>query len=503
MKAYLVEFSSVEDSKEAQKHIRSFDSKAGIFCVRKVKDELYEAETKSAENGKRIISGKDLLFSFVNRLFKSGFSRIARIKLSGYRLPPDMLKHVINFHVNSNNQYTRCSMEELYLPVLIEIIDENKFNELKKKKRKFLPDGSFNIKTDPESEKYWLSENERKFYQIDNFERYYPFPLTIAIELAPNCNLRCTKCPFHSNTHNRSVNIKKSDFMSFETYRKIVDEASSKRKGVTISPAVRGEPLLHPCLTEMIKYAKDKGCVVGFATNANLLTPETSKAIIDSGLDSICFSVDAIDEATYNVLQPGGNFKRVLENIEEFLKIKGKKGSPDASIIFIESEENSLQVDDFMNKWIKKLRSVTIQSEHDVSRAYKIYRRYFDIKERFPCFAYWVNLYIHWDGSVVPCGMDYDGSHVLGNINRNSIEEIWKGKAFMDLRNKQFGRKRDLSYCKACTSWSGISGISHAGDDVMETVYMAATAKINLDPAARHSPLSLISEKVKAMMGGR
>ena len=39
------------------------------------------------------------------------------------------------------------------------------------------------------------------------------------------------------------------------------------------------------------------------------------------------------------------------------------------------------------------------------------------------------------DGSVVPCTQISNNELVLGNINENSLEEIWNGKKYEELRN--------------------------------------------------------------------
>jgi len=45
--------------------------------------------------------------------------------------------------------------------------------------------------------------------------------------------------------------------------------------------------------------------------------------------------------------------------------------------------------------------------------------------QRGRCSRLWTYAGILWDGSVVPCCRDYDGTAVLGNVSRQSMSEIF------------------------------------------------------------------------------
>ena len=50
------------------------------------------------------------------------------------------------------------------------------------------------------------------------------------------------------------------------------------------------------------------------------------------------------------------------------------------------------------------------------------------------CPTLWTNLSILWDGRVVPCCFDIDAEYVAGDLQKNALEEIWKGyNLFADL----------------------------------------------------------------------
>ena len=136
-------------------------------------------------------------------------------------------------------------------------------------------------------------------------------PHLIWIEPTSTCNLNCIMCD------RKAVSQRKVGFMDFELFTKIVDEAASL--GVLqIEMGLGGEPLLHPRLTNMIEYAKNKGLMVGFNTNANLLDEQKSRALLNSKLDSIIFSVDGASKETYEKIRLKGDYDIVTKNIKTF-----------------------------------------------------------------------------------------------------------------------------------------------------------------------------------------
>lgn len=55
---------------------------------------------------------------------------------------------------------------------------------------------------------------------------------------------------------------------------------------------------------------------------------------------------------------------------------------------------------------------------------------------RQPCAAPYHFVSVLWDGSVVPCCLDHDGSIVLGNLREQSLQEIWTGEAAVCFRER-------------------------------------------------------------------
>ena len=57
-----------------------------------------------------------------------------------------------------------------------------------------------------------------------------------------------------------------------------------------------------------------------------------------------------------------------------------------------------------------------------------------------------------WNGDVSLCGLDYDATLKVGNVNTHSIEEVMKNKASNKLRASMFGLEKLHPTCVKCQS---------------------------------------------------
>ena len=186
------------------------------------------------------------------------------------------------------------------------------------------------------------------------------FPIHVDLESTSHCNLRCPFCF-------QSFNPLPPHLLKFEWFKKVIDEGV--QKGLcSIKLQYRGEPLLHPRLAEMVKYAKEKGVIeVMFNTNATLLNEKKSRALIKAGLDKIICSVDGYFKEVYEKNRVGAKWEAVLENILRLQKIKKELGSkkPIVRVQMLETKENHPHVPGYIDFWKDKVESVVIEGVVD------------------------------------------------------------------------------------------------------------------------------------------
>ena len=87
-----------------------------------------------------------------------------------------------------------------------------------------------------------------------------------------------------------------------------------------------GEPFIRKDLDEFITYAKTIGIPYVFiTTNGALATPERAQPVIDAGLDSVKFSINAGTRESYKEVHGSDDFDKVIEHIKWFDSYRKEK----------------------------------------------------------------------------------------------------------------------------------------------------------------------------------
>lgn len=273
------------------------------------------------------------------------------------------------------------------------------------------------------------------------------FPLSLNIEVTGRCNLMCEPCFRYS----RRNGIGDMDIGLFE---KIIDEGREHNL-YSINPSWMGEPFLHPELIEMIKYAKSKKILdIRINTNGTLIDKEMSEKILDSGLDSIIFSVDAITEKTYNKIKCGSDFNLINKNINYLISRKEEKRLEEPKIIvqMIDQKQSHSELMSFIYYWKNKADGIRIATYQSPDGRPNDRRRVQNTPETiFPCSQLWQRLVIAWDGTVYPCTGDNAGREPLGNVKEQKLYDIWNGETLNYLRDKHSKFEADdIEACLHC-----------------------------------------------------
>lgn len=273
------------------------------------------------------------------------------------------------------------------------------------------------------------------------------FPLQLDIEVTARCNLMCAHCVRHS----RRTDI---GDMDMGLYKRIIDEGTEFGLFAMI-PHWLGEPFLHPGLIEMVRHAKDKGILdVRVNTNCTLLDEDMAFRILDSGLDSIVCSVDAVEEETYNRIKLGSDFSLVNDNIERLISLRNARGlgKPRVIVQMIDMKKTHNELTSFIDYWkvrADRVRVAAYQSPDGRPNDRNRVRNTSD--SLFPCPQLWRRLVIAWDGTVFSCIGNNAQRDPLGNVKDISLYDIWHGEKLKLLRELHFNYSADdIDMCSHC-----------------------------------------------------
>lgn len=274
-------------------------------------------------------------------------------------------------------------------------------------------------------------------------------PTIQQIESTNACMMTCIMCP-------RKHMKRNIGFMDFELFKKIIDQA---RWNEEIWLHHFGDPLLHPKIIDMINYAAGKGIKPKISVNPNLLNKAMSNKLLNSKLHTLMISLDGIDNETYSYFR-GKNAKYDMaeKNIMDLLNHKKNNGSKMKIIIsMILMKNNYNQKEEFKKKWkalgadevsIKKF--ITWDGSYEEINALGS-ENFKKIKNRSYCSEPWIKITVTWDGKVVPCCYDYDNLYILGDLKRESLEDIWNGQKIKILRKSiKENNLKKIPLCKNC-----------------------------------------------------
>ena len=292
-----------------------------------------------------------------------------------------------------------------------------------------------------------LAKTPLVFYP--HYKYHLPLPTVLMIENTNHCNAECVMCP-------RDTLSRKRGFMDFGLFEKIMKEVSSVRRKPVTHLHGFGEPLLDKLLAERIQLAKTCGIKHTYiVTNASLLFPETSRKIIGVGLDKMKISFYGTDEESYNTTMKRLNFKVTFQNITEFLRIRKdmERGNPRLILQYLPNETNHAKTEEFKALWSSLIDTkvgdcLNVSSLHNYGggRAYN----HLGKKIVSVCYFPWTSMSVLWDGRVVTCCMDSNGVQVLGDLNSQTVQEVWNGPVLSGARDNF--RKLDYSNYPVCLS---------------------------------------------------
>lgn len=286
------------------------------------------------------------------------------------------------------------------------------------------------------------------------------FPKVVLIDTTSFCDLRCSMCG-HKNMQRKRGN------MSMPLFQKIIDEIALNNKDTRVWMVFFGEALLlkKKNLFQMISYAKEKALTdVVLNSNANLLTKEAAENMIKSGLDAIYIGIDAFNEDTYSKIRVGGNYKKVVENVIGLINLKKQfgKNTPKVFVQFVEMEENKNEVNDFVDFWKKQGAIVKIRPKVSWAGLVEAPNLNMPQKERFPCYWAMQTLSITNEGKAVMCAVDVDARFIAGDINKETIKDIWNTRLKEIRQLHENNRFNELPEpCRNCKDWQAAKAEFH------------------------------------------
>jgi len=295
-----------------------------------------------------------------------------------------------------------------------------------------------------------VDENISNEYEI--YKRESTFPSQLLMDTVSHCNLNCIMCA-------RQYEPRKWGWMSDKLALKIIDEVADTSPETRIWFCYFGEPLVAKNkrfgLFERIKYAKEKGIrKTVINSNANLMDKKCVEKIINSGLDEIYIGLDAATPETYSKIRVGGDYDRVVKNIEFLLWRLENENLENPKVVtqFGVYDENENEVEAFEKFWESKGVKAFVRPK--LTWLGYLEDKIRTTEKRWPCSWLFDSINILETGMVPYCICDWDNRRPFGDINKESIKDVWQKKIrYYQILHAQERWDELPEFCQQCRDW--------------------------------------------------
>jgi radical SAM protein with 4Fe4S-binding SPASM domain len=284
----------------------------------------------------------------------------------------------------------------------------------------------------------------------------------INIDISTLCNHACSFC---SNKDARTLKNRMS-LLNFEEICKKIKDSDVKVSTVELGLSGKGEPFLNNEIVDIILCAKRYNFpYVYLTTNGSEKKEKKINLAIDSGLDSIKFSINALNSKEYKNEHGKDHFDLVLNNLRHVIEIK-KRNKPELKILInIISKYEKHEVDNFYRSLLKGdypfVDNINVAKLHytplfdgDVLLENYLEKNY--VSYTSACSKPFDEIWIDPDGELVLCCNDYFREVSCGSIIDNSLSSIWNSSECMnEIRRMHLKNKFDKGHiCSKCLSYS-------------------------------------------------
>ena len=277
-----------------------------------------------------------------------------------------------------------------------------------------------------------------------------PFPMHLQIQTKSLCNAQCPICPNSTLRGQQEQGI-----MTRELFENIAHQAADEPLLSTLWFVLQNEPLLDKRVFQWIRYFKslNQKKRAGLCTNGELISEFELEEIVQSQLDVLIISLNAHTERTFNMINKGIEYKKVIENINFLLSHPIMKSK--IVISFVLTKYNKKEIWEAVCFWSKKgvktrvifltNRGGTLENYHSYKPIFKRRMNFRNIiKSRLSayytkniwkeCSSPFFSMCVLFNGDVILCCQDYRRSTIIGNVNSDLLQSIWNSSKFNEIR---------------------------------------------------------------------
>ena len=286
---------------------------------------------------------------------------------------------------------------------------------------------------------------EKYNYQKQN-ETKFP-KKNLLVEVTNICNNKCIFCANRKMTREKN-NI---DLNFAKKTLKDCYNAGCREVGFYAT----GEPLLYPNLDILIARAKEIGYqYIYLTTNGLLAKKEKIQHLLQAGLDSIKFSINAINKKDYKFIHGVDFFDVVINNLKSTFDLK-QTYKFNLFVSYIATKYTNYSKKKIENFFGKYCDSVIVQCAKNQGGYLPLINKFLkcdndDTKIVNPCSYVMNSITITCEGYLTCCCMDFQNYLVYADLNKISVKEAWNNATISNFRKRHLNGDLSNTLCDSC-----------------------------------------------------
>jgi len=297
-------------------------------------------------------------------------------------------------------------------------------------------------------------------------------PYALHIDPTNFCNFHCSFCPRNlDDFYDIAGDYKHMDLKLFKKIISDVEKFPKKLKVIRLY--YLGEPLFNPDFMEMFSVVCKSNCCerIELTTNGSMLTKEKAASLLEAakqfdGDIYVRVSVYAVDQKHFvYVTSNNMDVNIIKENVSQLFAMRNQ--SDVSNVLIYAKKLKTMDEEDelFINTYKPIVDEVALEEPMNWSGDggddnFLLKKEYSEAKLEtldqgiiYPkvCSYLFTTLSIQSDGVVVVCCVDWSRKTKCGDVNKQSLQDIWYGDELKQLRLLHLdGRRKEIASCKNC-----------------------------------------------------
>ncbi len=248
------------------------------------------------------------------------------------------------------------------------------------------------------------------------------------------CNRSCAFCPSQKFPIERAL-------MPLHCYERILDELAAFGFAGRFSPYLNNESLLDKRLVRLVALARARlpASVLFVATNGDALTMDRALALFDAGLDRI--TINCYDDDKDRIARMRRLAHDLCARIAELRRADDATFAEMVDMADGEARRRIICVRDCTGLRVEDMSNIAGNVPDAAIPAAPL---------TLSCYRPFEQLHVRYNGDVVLCHCDWKGEVVFGNINGQSLSDIYDGAVARGYRERLARRDRRARLCSQC-----------------------------------------------------